>query len=78
MEQVCFFVCVLFVFCLCLTEVTCHVTGKTTLIRMLAGLEKPDDLNIFIPELHVSYKPQKISPKFQVQKQKEKEKEKQK
>jgi ATP-binding cassette subfamily E protein 1 len=39
-------------------------TGKTTLIRMLAGLLKPDGLDIAIPELHVSYKPQKISPKF--------------
>jgi len=40
-------------------------TGKTTLIRMLAGLEPCDDENIVIPQLNVSYKPQKISPKFQ-------------
>jgi len=38
-------------------------TGKTTFIRMLAGIIKPDD-GIEVPELHVSYKPQKISPKF--------------
>lgn len=40
-------------------------TGKTTFIRMLAGLLKPDDPSIVVPELNVSYKPQKISPKFQ-------------
>merc|ERR1711976_45584 len=40
-------------------------TGKTTFINMLAGLQKPDDKSIDIPELMVSYKPQKISPKFQ-------------
>jgi ATP-binding cassette subfamily E protein 1 len=39
-------------------------TGKTTLIRMLAGLLKPDSEDTQLPELHVSYKPQKISPKF--------------
>ncbi|CAO3582075.1 unnamed protein product [Absidia cylindrospora] len=38
-------------------------TGKTTFIRLLAGLLKPDGENQ-IPELNVSYKPQKISPKF--------------
>lgn len=35
-------------------------TGKTTLIRMLAGIEKPDDETVEIPELNVSYKPQKL------------------
>eukprot|EP00897_Mesotaenium_endlicherianum_P011069 jgi/Mesen1/9991/ME000072S09404 len=42
-------------------------TGKTTFIRMLAGLIKPDDENPDeeLPEFNVSYKPQKISPKFQ-------------
>jgi len=38
-------------------------TGKTTFIRMLAGLIKPES-GIEIPTLNVSYKPQKISPKF--------------
>lgn len=31
---------------------------------MLAGLLKPDSETTHIPELNVSYKPQKISPKF--------------
>ncbi|CAM6017028.1 unnamed protein product [Sphagnum balticum] len=42
-------------------------TGKTTFIRMLAGLVKPDetgDSDVEVPEFNVSYKPQKISPKF--------------
>lgn len=52
-------------------------TGKTTFIRMLAGLLKSDeeaaaeasgdkDLaeSLGVPRLNVSYKPQKISPKF--------------
>ncbi|KAG9459473.1 hypothetical protein H6P81_003981 [Aristolochia fimbriata] len=42
-------------------------TGKTTFIRMLAGLLKPDVVessDAEIPEFNVSYKPQKISPKF--------------
>ncbi|KAL0221076.1 hypothetical protein RCL1_000930 [Eukaryota sp. TZLM3-RCL] len=38
-------------------------TGKTTLIRMLAGILPPDD-GANVPELNISYKPQKISPKF--------------
>jgi len=38
-------------------------TGKTTFIRMLAGLLKPDN-DVELPEMNVSYKPQKISPKF--------------
>ncbi|TPX30244.1 hypothetical protein SmJEL517_g06149 [Synchytrium microbalum] len=38
-------------------------TGKTTFIRMLAGLLKADG-NEQVPELNVSYKPQKISPSF--------------
>mmetsp|Transcript_17679 Transcript_17679/g.27067 ORF Transcript_17679/g.27067 Transcript_17679/m.27067 type:complete len:398 (+) Transcript_17679:658-1851(+) len=53
-------------------------TGKTTFVRMLAGLLKSDEQVAFeeqgldyeasqagAPELNVSYKPQKISPKFQ-------------
>jgi len=39
-------------------------TGKTTFIRLLAGLLKSDSSEQ-MPELHVSYKPQKISPKFE-------------
>lgn len=53
-------------------------TGKTTFVRMLAGLLKGDEQvkleeegydyeasQAGVPELNVSYKPQKISPKFQ-------------
>jgi ATP-binding cassette, sub-family E, member 1 len=39
-------------------------TGKTTFIRMLAGL-LPSDSQEQVPQLNVSYKPQKISPKFE-------------
>lgn len=39
-------------------------TGKSTLIRMLAGNLEPDS-KIEVPKLNISYKPQKISPKFQ-------------
>jgi len=37
-------------------------TGKTTFIRLLAGII-PADSGVKIPEMRVSYKPQKISPK---------------
>ena len=37
-------------------------TGKTTFIRMMAGLLPPDNEE-HVPQLNVSYKPQKISPK---------------
>jgi ATP-binding cassette, sub-family E, member 1 len=53
-------------------------TGKTTFIRMLAGLLKSDEAakaeadgdhemvyQLGVPQLNVSYKPQKISPKYQ-------------
>lgn len=53
-------------------------TGKTTFVRMLAGLMKSDEQTKLeeegleyeaslagVPDLNVSYKPQKISPKFQ-------------
>jgi ATP-binding cassette, sub-family E, member 1 len=32
-------------------------TGKTTLIKMLAGILKPDDENLSFPNLSISYKP---------------------
>ncbi|XP_059490171.1 protein Pixie [Neocloeon triangulifer] len=38
-------------------------TGKTTFIKMLAGKVHPDDGSKDIPQLHISYKPQTISPK---------------
>lgn len=37
-------------------------TGKTTMVKVLAGLIKTDKP---IPEVHFSYKPQKIIPKFE-------------
>lgn len=40
-------------------------TGKTTFIRLLAGKLQPDDGSASVPQLHISYKPQKISPKSQ-------------
>lgn len=39
-------------------------TGKTTLIKMLAGLIKPDDKGLEMPKLSISLKPQTIAPKF--------------
>lgn len=39
-------------------------TGKTTFVKLLAGLLKPDSESS-VPELKVSYKPQKISPTFE-------------
>jgi ATP-binding cassette subfamily E protein 1 len=39
-------------------------TGKPTFIRMLAGLLKPDGDADQMPVLNVSYKPQKIAPKY--------------
>ncbi|KAL1131591.1 hypothetical protein AAG570_011205 [Ranatra chinensis] len=38
-------------------------TGKTTFIRMLAGNMAPDCGSGDMPQLNISYKPQKISPK---------------
>jgi len=40
-------------------------TGKTTLIKILAGILQPDDEEIEMPKLSISYKPQTIAPKFQ-------------
>merc|ERR1711921_67119 len=39
-------------------------TGKTTFIRMMAGILPPDD-GVQPPPLAISYKPQKIQPKSQ-------------
>jgi ATP-binding cassette subfamily E protein 1 len=39
-------------------------TGKTTFIKILAGKLKPDNEDVEVPELNVSFKPQTISPKF--------------
>ncbi|KAJ2847082.1 Fe-S cluster-binding ribosome biosynthesis protein [Coemansia brasiliensis] len=39
-------------------------TGKTTLIKMLSGKLAPDEGEGVMPELLVSYKPQKIAPKY--------------
>jgi len=44
-------------------------TGKTTMIKMLAGHLKPDPnpdgTDVEIPVLNISYKPQKIAPKYE-------------
>jgi len=42
-------------------------TGKTTFIKMLAGIQKPTETagDRELPKLNVSYKPQEISPKYQ-------------
>ena len=40
-------------------------TGKTTFIKMLAGITKPDGEVEGMPQMNVSYKPQTISPKFE-------------
>lgn len=39
-------------------------TGKTTFIKLMAGLLEPDS-GVKIPEMRISYKPQKIAPKFE-------------
>ena len=39
-------------------------TGKTTMIKMLAGLLQPDEGSGEIPKLNISYKPQTIAPKY--------------
>jgi ATP-binding cassette subfamily E protein 1 len=39
-------------------------TGKTTLIKLLAGILQPDQESVEMPKLTVSYKPQTIAPKF--------------
>lgn len=39
-------------------------TGKTTFVRMLSGALKPTKATEELQEFNISYKPQKISPKF--------------
>lgn len=39
-------------------------TGKTTLIKLLAGILQPDQEDVEMPKLTISYKPQTIAPKF--------------
>ena len=39
-------------------------TGKTTFIKMLAGVLKPDNEDVEMMKLSISYKPQTIAPKF--------------
>lgn len=39
-------------------------TGKTTFIKMLAGILPPDDTKVEMMKLSISYKPQTIAPKF--------------
>jgi ATP-binding cassette subfamily E protein 1 len=34
------------------------------MIKMLAGILKPDGEDVDIPRLNISYKPQEIAPKF--------------
>lgn len=40
-------------------------TGKTTFIKVMAGILKPDSEDAELPRLNISYKPQTIAPKFQ-------------
>jgi len=39
-------------------------TGKSTFVRLLAGSIQPDDPEVDVPKLNISYKPQKVSPSF--------------
>ena len=41
-----------------------NATGKSTMIKILAGKEQPDDENADMPQLSVSYKPQVITARF--------------
>jgi len=40
-------------------------TGKTTMIKMLAGILQSDTNADMMPKLNISYKPQTIAPKFE-------------
>ena len=39
-------------------------TGKTTFIKMIAGVIKPDEKDVELPSFNISFKPQTIAPKF--------------
>jgi ATP-binding cassette subfamily E protein 1 len=49
----------------CIVMLGQNGTGKTTFIKMLAGITKPDDDKTELPKLSISYKPQTIAPKFE-------------
>jgi ATP-binding cassette, sub-family E, member 1 len=49
----------------CMVMLGQNGTGKTTFIKMLAGILKPDDERTELAKLSISYKPQTIAPKFQ-------------
>jgi len=38
--------------------------GKTTFIKMLAGIIKPDNTELYLPQLKLSYKPQYVTPEM--------------
>jgi ATP-binding cassette subfamily E protein 1 len=48
----------------CLVMLGQNGTGKTTMIKMLAGLLQPDGGDEDLTKLNISYKPQTIAPKF--------------
>lgn len=43
--------------CECVMMLGQNGTGKTTFIKLLAGLIKPDDESVEMPKLSISYKP---------------------
>lgn len=49
----------------CIVMLGQNGTGKTTFVKMMAGILKPDDTGVELPKLNVSYKPQTIAPKFE-------------
>ena len=54
-----------FKLCECVMMLGQNGTGKTTFIKILAGLIKADEEEVELPKLSISYKPQTIAPKFQ-------------
>jgi ATP-binding cassette, sub-family E, member 1 len=48
----------------CIVMLGQNGTGKTTMIKMLAGITTPDGGDEDLPKLNISYKPQTIAPKF--------------